>query len=224
MPSSALPITARLAQRATPARGHTRIYLPNVLSSMATKKQLPKVDKEALEIPEWPDELTPLQIRFLNSLALGGSVSRACRACKIARANPYRWEKSSPAFREAMAEALEVGVQRLEDWALARAMDDLNPSDKLTEFLLKSLRPTVYRERVDHHLHGTVEHRKRVVLEDLDEDRVIRVDATVNAGVDGSVTQTPLLEKRREEEREEIDQYMGVEIVAGPTSSEESDA
>ena len=168
---------------------------------MPKKKQLPKLDKEALEIPEWPDDLTPLQIQFLNALALGGSVSRACRSCKIARANPYRWEKASPAFREAMLEAREVGIQRLEDWALARAMDDMNPSDKLTEFLLKSLRPTVYRERVDHHMHGTVEHKKRVVLEDLDEDRVIRVDANVNADGDASVTQRPLLEKRREEKR-----------------------
>jgi len=52
-------------------------------------------------------------------------------------------------------------------------MDAMNPSDRLTEFLLKAARPEVYRERVDHHLHGKVEHRKRVILESLDEDRIV---------------------------------------------------
>ena len=104
---------------------------------MATKKQLPtKHDAAALAIPEWQGGFSPLQIRFLNAYAIGGSVARACRACKMARANPYRWADANPEFREALAEAKEVGVQHLEDWALARAMDTMNPSDRLTEFLL----------------------------------------------------------------------------------------
>lgn len=173
---------------------------------MATHKQVPnKQDKAALALPDWPDSCSPLQKRFLNAYAVGGSIARACRQVKMARANPYRWAEANPEFRAALEEAREVGIQRLEDWALERAMDDMNPSDRLTEFLLKSLRPAVYRERVDHHMHGTVEHKKKVVLEDLDEDRVIRVDSDAkrNADVDASVTPYALLEKRREEEREE---------------------
>ena len=129
-----------------------------------------------LALPDWPDELTPSQKRFLNAYALGGSVSAAARSCEISRANPYRWAESSPAFTEALTVAKEYGVQRLEDWALSRAMDDMNPSDRLTEFLLKAARPEVYRERVDHRLTGQIEHRKRVILDTIDADRVVRPD------------------------------------------------
>ena len=126
-----------------------------------------------LALPDWPEELTPSQKRFLNAYALGGSVSAAARSCEIPRANPYRWAESSPEFTQALSVAKEYGVQRLEDWALSRAMDDMNPSDRLTEFLLKAARPEVYRERVDHRLTGQIEHRKRVILESLDDHRVI---------------------------------------------------
>ncbi len=126
-----------------------------------------------LALPDWPEELTPSQKRFLNAYALGGSVSAAARSCEISRANPYRWAESSPEFTQALSVAKEYGVQRLEDWALSRAMDDMNPSDRLTEFLLKAARPEVYRERVDHRLTGQIEHRKRVILESLDDHRVI---------------------------------------------------
>jgi len=121
-----------------------------------------------IALPEWPDGITASQARFLCAYAMGGSVSAAARTCKTSRANPYRWAESSPAFREALTVAKEYGVQRLEDWALTRAMDDMNPSDRLTEFLLKAARPEVYRERVDHRLTGQIEHRKRVILESID--------------------------------------------------------
>lgn len=75
-----------------------------------------------------------------------------------------------------MLEARESGIQRLEDWALRRAMDSDNPSDRLTEFLLKAHRPYVYRERVDHHIHGQVEHKKRVILEEVDGSRIITAE------------------------------------------------
>jgi len=130
-------------------------------------------DVTVVALPEWPEGLTPPQERFLNAYALGGSITQACRSCGLSRANPYRWRDGSEVFSDALTIAKEYGVQRLEDWALARAMDAMNPSDRLTEFLLKAARPEVYRERVDHHLHGKVEHRKRVILESLDEDRIV---------------------------------------------------
>ena len=129
-----------------------------------------------VELPDWPDGITPSQERFLTAYSLGGSVSAAARACKTSRANPYRWAEASPAFREALTVAKEYGVQRLEDWALSRAMDTMNPSDRLTEFLLKASRPEVYRERVDHRLTGQIEHRKRVILESIDGHTVVRPD------------------------------------------------
>ena len=130
----------------------------------------------ALALPEWPDGLTASQERFLTAYALGGSISAAARACDISRANPYRWREGSEVFNDALATAKEYGVQHLEDWALARAMDTMNPSDRLTEFLLKAARPEVYRERVDHHLTGQIEHRKRVILENPQESRVVDIE------------------------------------------------
>ena len=129
--------------------------------------------KTELALPEWDESFTPNQIRFLNAYALGGSVSHACRVTKLGRKSPYRWAETSEAFSNAMKEAKEAGVQRLEDWALQRATDADNPSDRLVEFLLKAHRPAVYRERVDLALHGQIEHRKRVVLESLDDDRIV---------------------------------------------------
>ena len=147
---------------------------------------IPAQDKTSLSLPEWPTDLTPLQVRFLNALALGGSVSSACRVCMMARANPYRWAESSESFSDAMAEARDAGIQRLEDWALQRAMDNDNPSDRLTEFLLKAHRPEVYRERVDHHIHGKVEHKKRVIIEEVDPARVITAEAFLLNSADKS--------------------------------------
>jgi hypothetical protein len=130
----------------------------------------------AVALPEWPEGLTSSQERFLCAYSLGGSISAAARVCDMSRANPYRWAENSVAFREALTVAKEYGVQRLEDWALARAMDTMNPSDRLTEFLLKAARPEVYRERVDHRLTGQIEHRKRVILETIEDHKVIEPD------------------------------------------------
>ena len=94
----------------------------------------------------------------------------------MSRSNPYRWSKNS-VFADALSEAKESGVQRLEDWALHRATDQENPSDRLVEFLLKAHRPEVYRERVDHRIAGSVEHRKRIILDNIEETRVLDVES-----------------------------------------------
>ena len=129
------------------------------------KTMLQKIEDDSLNDPEWGVYFTGMQVRFLEALALGGSISKACRACRISRTNPYRWADQDPAFAEALAGAREIGIQHLEDWALSRATDEMNPSDRLTEFLLKALRPEMYREKVDHHHHGSVEHKKRIIME-----------------------------------------------------------
>ena len=160
----------------TPVNNVPSTKYHGVPKSMSNAEDVTEVTMVAL--PEWPEGLTPPQERFLNAYSLGGSITQACRSCSIARANPYRWRDGSDIFSEALTIAKEYGVQRLEDWALARAMDAMNPSDRLTEFLLKAARPEVYRERVDHHLHGKVEHRKRVILEALDQDRIVEAVST----------------------------------------------
>ena len=135
-----------------------------------------------LALPDWDEGLKPPQVRFLNAYSLGGSISSACRASCVPRSNVYRWKDLDALFRGELDTAREYGVQRLEDWALARAMDTMNPSDRLTEFLLKAARPEVYRERGDHRIHGQVEHRKRVILESLDQQRVIEATEVASEG------------------------------------------
>ena len=139
-------------------------------------------EKEQLLLPTWPDGLGPAQVRFLNAYSLGGSILRACEATGMSRSNPYRWSVD-PDFSEALAQAKEAGVQRLEDWALYRATDQENPSDRLVEFLLKAARPEVYRERVDHRIAGSVEHRIRIILDNLEETEILKIE-TGDASVD----------------------------------------
>jgi hypothetical protein len=129
-------------------------------------------------LPDWDEGLKPPQVRFLNSYSLGGSIVSACRTSGVPRSNVYRWKELDELFAGQLQIAQEYGVQRLEDWALNRAMDEMNPSDRLTEFLLKAARPEVYRDRVDHRIHGQVEHRKRVILESLDQTRIVEATET----------------------------------------------
>jgi hypothetical protein len=138
--------------------------------------------RSMLVLPAWSETFSLLQRQFLSAYSLGGSISHACAVLEMSRANPYRWRESCELFVDAMEEARELGIQRLEDWALSRAMDKANPSDRLTEFLLKAARPEIYRERVDHRISGAVESRKRIILEELDSDRVIP-SSSVRGGV-----------------------------------------
>ena len=149
----------------------------NLSRTISSEKITPvtPAKKAELLLPQWPEGLSPAQLRFLNAYSLGGSILRACELSGMSRSNPYRWSKEDT-FSEALSEAKESGVQRLEDWALHRATDQENPSDRLVEFLLKAHRPEVYRERVDHRIAGSVEHRKRIILDNIEEARVLEVE------------------------------------------------
>lgn len=124
-------------------------------------------------LPKWDGELNGNQRRFLSVYSLGGSITKACEVAGLCVTTVSRWRRESEDFDDAMDMSKEIGIQRLEDWALERAMDMVNPSDRLVEFLLKAHRPERYRERVDHRISGGVEHRKRVVLEEVDMSRVV---------------------------------------------------
>ncbi len=87
--------------------------------------------------------------RLLKQLALGKSVSAACRAEKIGRSAYYDWRGDDPVFAAAADQAIEEGTDRLEDSALSRG---LKGDATLTIFLLKARRPEKYRERIDQRL------------------------------------------------------------------------
>ena len=81
---------------------------------------------------------------FLKCLENGDSVQNAANVAGVARGTVYRWKQESEDFATAWDEALDSGVDRLEDEAYRRAMDG---SDTLLIFLLKSKRPKVYSEK-----------------------------------------------------------------------------
>jgi len=86
---------------------------------------------------------------FLKCLANGDSVQNAANVIGVSRGTVYRWKDEDKAFAAAWEEALDAGIERLEDAAYKRALDG---SDTLMIFLLKAKRPTVYadRQRLEH--------------------------------------------------------------------------
>ena len=113
--------------------------------------------------PNWSG-FTARQRKALAALSSGLSVTAAAEASAINRWTIYRWRKESEEFGEAMARAMDEGIDRLEDHARARAMDVDRPSDALTMFLLKAHRPVKFRERVDLAHSGGIENIKRVIM------------------------------------------------------------
>lgn len=104
--------------------------------------------------------------KFLTVLTeTGGNVSRACVAIKVGRRTVYEWRASDEVFARMWDEAVEQGLDDLEQEARRRAFDGTSKpvfyqgqecgviqeySDTLMIFLLKGGRPEKYRERIDH--------------------------------------------------------------------------
>ena len=63
------------------------------------------------------------QARFLEALATGCNVAKACRAVGMSDTSVYRLRMKSPAFREAWGLALHEGYVRLELMMLERAIE-----------------------------------------------------------------------------------------------------
>jgi hypothetical protein len=80
---------------------------------------------------------------FLNALASGASVFRACAAADISRRAAYDWRADDPDFSEAWDRSLDDGTDLIEDALLRRALE---VSDTAAIFLLKARRPGIYRD------------------------------------------------------------------------------
>jgi len=85
----------------------------------------------------------PWRIRFLDALRMHGIVSQAAIEAGIHRDTAYFERSKDPEFARQWAEALDRGVDALEDTAMKRAYEG---SDTLLIFLLKGRRPERYRE------------------------------------------------------------------------------
>jgi hypothetical protein len=109
--------------------------------------------------------------RLLQVLATGASVYKAALAAGIGRTTAYEWRENDPDFRARWDEAVENGIDLMEDEALRRAVNGTDKpvfyqgevcgevkeySDTLMIFQLKARRPEKYRERTDTNVTGTI--------------------------------------------------------------------
>lgn len=109
--------------------------------------------------------------RFLEVLATGASVYKAALAAGIGRRTAYEWRDGDADFKARWDEAVEAGIDLMEDEALRRAKDGVTKpvyyqgevcgevqeySDTLLIFQLKARRPEKYRENVNHNHSGTI--------------------------------------------------------------------
>lgn len=120
--------------------------------------------------------------RFLEALeANGGNISAACKTARFPRRTAYEARERDPAFAKLWDEAVERGIDALEDEALRRAHNGtLKPvfyqgtkcgtvreySDTLLIFMLKAKRPLKFRDNV------AIEHSGKVDLGTLSDDEL----------------------------------------------------
>ena len=108
----------------------------------------------------WTDDR---QRRFIEALADTGSVEAACRAVNMSTVGAYhlRRQKGAESFRKAWAAALDLGVQRIEDVAMDRALNGVEVpvysygqligsrtayNDRLLMFMLRNRAPERFTE------------------------------------------------------------------------------
>lgn len=85
------------------------------------------------------------EARFLELYAGTGNVTISAQGAGIQRSTVYERRKAYPHFAKLMDDAREQALEVLEGYAWKRAKDN---SDTLLIFLLKSLKPDVYGDRL----------------------------------------------------------------------------
>lgn len=90
---------------------------------------------------------------FLKTFATSGNILHSCKAAKITRPTFYDHCRKYPEFQAAVDVAREDAIDVLEKEARKRG---LSTSDTLLIFLLKSLRPEVYRETINNKHSGSL--------------------------------------------------------------------
>lgn len=100
---------------------------------------------EKSTIPTHPSSPKAWRPVFLEALRTHGMVTAAALAAGIHRDTAYFERSIDPMFAAEWREALDRGVEMLEDVAKKRAFEG---SDTLLIFLLKAHRPEIYRETI----------------------------------------------------------------------------
>lgn len=104
-------------------------------------------EKTLRELSQYVQFTPDLKDKFLDELREIPNVTRACRRLSLTRRLVYNHRNDDPDFKQAWDEALEEGIEHLEEVAQERAVDK---SDILLMFMLKGAKPETYRERFDH--------------------------------------------------------------------------
>ena len=81
-----------------------------------------KPDKE--HVARTPQAVAKYKELFLKQLALGRSPGGAARVVKIARATAYAWKNQDPEFDAAWVDAVETGLDLLEDSVFERGLKE----------------------------------------------------------------------------------------------------
>lgn len=121
---------------------------------------------------------------FLAALTEGHTVKHAAALCGVAPVTVYAHRNADPAFAALWDEALELGIQVMEQEARRRAVDGTDKmivsagkvlgmerqySDALLMFLLKAKRPDVYRDTVNIELYI----RQEAIKAGIDPDAAV---------------------------------------------------
>ncbi len=83
---------------------------------------------------------------FLEAFRNSGNVRSACQAAGVHRSAPYLRAKRDPGFASEWAAAKDDAVDLLETWLWEAGSKG---DTRATIFLLKALRPSVYRDQVE---------------------------------------------------------------------------
>ena len=99
---------------------------------------------------------------FFHHLGRTGSVTIAAQRAQLRRSTLYQMRKDDEAFAERWAQALDLGVERLQDNAMNRAMNGTSRpvwrngrqvgsvqqfDNRLLQFLLRAHKPQLYADR-----------------------------------------------------------------------------
>ncbi len=112
---------------------------------------------------EWPANLEPWMVRFLNALAFRPVKIFAIKSARVSNYIVDQARENNPTFKECYAKAMEGGWDRVEEAAHIRAVDgvekaifdrngqvigtEVKYSDGLAELLLRGNRPEKYRDK-----------------------------------------------------------------------------
>jgi hypothetical protein len=115
---------------------------------------------------------------FLVAYSECGNIIIACNITGIHPRNVSAWRAFDPVFKEDFEVATDMAVSLLEQEARRRALEG---SDRLLEFLLKSIKPEVYRERYEFKQEITTDY-----VIDISPIRQVEDANTDTSGSDGS--------------------------------------